>query len=475
MPQRVTIPFVGGTNRSKAVQVNNQSTVNLVNAVKGDGAKAPVVLESVAGMTEAGSAGNGPCKSSRLVNWQGDLYGVFGTQLVRISTTTGAAVVGTLGASSARAVIARGRDYLMLVDGVSGYTWNGTTFATIADADFPDAGAGGRPTHCAYLDGFFIVNDAETDNFYISAVEDPTSWNALDFEAASAAPDNALAFCTAFSMVYILGDETTQLYYNSGNADFPFAAITSATQEYGILAPDSLAESDDGVFFLATTPEGGRFVVQMIGQSAKIVTGDDQDDILADVEEPELAYGFIFQQHGISFYALQLDDGDLTLVYNITAGVWEERQLQDGSGWRASGHGILAGVNIVGSRLSASFYELRPDVYDDAGEELIRRRVTRIYHKDGMLLDWHQVVIDIEAGVGNDAVPEPRLRLRHTNDQGTWSNQMTARLGASGERQTRCVFNNLGIARAKQIEIEYAEATPFTIIAAYASLSVLDE
>ena len=475
MPQRTTIPFVGGTNRSRSVQVNDQATVNLINAVKGEGAKAPVVLESVPGMVELGAAGTGACRSSKLVNWKGDLYGVFGDALVQFSTTLGPTTVGTLSTTSGRAYIARGRNYIMIVDGTAGYTYDGTTFATIADADFPAnfTPTAGQPTHVTYLDGYFIVNDATTDNFYISAVEDPTSWNALDFEAASVAPDNALAHTASNSILYILGDETTQLYYNSGNADFPYEIILNATQEVGILAPHSLAESDDGVFFLATTPEGGRFVYQLRGQSGRVITNDDQDDILLDVADPASAYGFVYKQRGRSFYVLQLDDADLTLVYNINADRWEERQLQDGTGWRAGGHGMLDGDNLVGSRLAARYYRLDPNVYEDAGQELIRRRVTQIYHVNDHLMDWHEVVVDCESGVGNTDQPAPTIRLRHTNDNGDWSDQLIAPLGAAGDRRRRAVFRNLGIARKKKLEVECADPVKVTFIAAYASVTVL--
>ena len=232
--------------------------------------------------------------------------------------------------------IARGRSYIMIVDGTDGYTYDGTTFAQITDADFPGQTGAGSPTHCVYIDGFFIVNDALTDNFFISAVEDPTSWNALDFDAAAVAPDAALALASTESILWVIGDETAQGYYNSGNPDFPYEIILSATQEVGILAPYSIAESDDGIFYLATTPEGGRFVYQIKGQSGRVITGDEQEAFLQTVTDPGDAYGFIYKQAGKSFYVLQLSattgnyaKTSSTLIYNIKANAWETRELLD--------------------------------------------------------------------------------------------------------------------------------------------------
>ncbi len=469
---RQEIPLFGGEARSRAVSVNNQGTVNLMNAKKGYGAKAPIVLESVPGLVERAAGGDGPCRTPKMENWKGHLYAVAGTKLVQIDENLTLLEVGTLSTSQGVVRMARGRNHLMLVDGTAGYYWDGTTFATITDLDFPNGA-----THVTYQDGFFIVNDPSTDNFYISeTVEDASAWNALDFEAASVAPDAALAHASTASILYIAGEETTQLYYNDGNPDFPYAVYLHATQEVGIKAPQSIAETDDGVFFLATTPEGGLFVYRIKGTDGMVITEDEQDDQLAAVADPSTAYGFIYKQSGKSFYVLQLDNGLTTLVYNIKVGVWEQRQMQDESGWRASGHGVIAGKNIVGSRLAARFYELDLDAYTDAGEELVRRRVTEVFHNRGHLMDWWELVVDVDSGVGNSAAPDPMLRLRYSDDHGaTWSDQILEPIGKQGERMRRAVYRNLGASRHRIFELEYAEATPLTIINGYAVVEALSD
>jgi len=485
MAQRIQIPFVGQTAISRSVTVNNQATVNFMQAIKGAGAKAPYVLESAPGLVDIDTLGDGPLRTSMMVasDIRGlgkDLYGVFGTKLMAQTVNTGNVEIGTLALTVGRVPIARGRNYLMMVDGVAGYTYDGTTFGAITDLDFPS-----KPTHCLYLDGFFIVNDADTDNFYISALEDPTSWNALDFDSASVAPDKALAIASTESLLWILGDETAQAYYNSGNADFPYSIVLTATQEVGILAPESLAESDDGMFYLATTPEGGRFIYQIQGQSGRIITQDEQEAFLLTVVNPATAYGFIYKQAGKSFYVLQLGatsganaKTSSTLIYNIKAQAFETRELQDGTAWRAGGHGILGGKNIVGSRLQARRLELSLANYQDAGQEIIRRRRTQVFHNNNQLMDWWSVVVDVQGGVGNAVAPgeNPMLRLRYSDDSGqTWSSYLSQPMGRIGQTLQRAQFLNLGISRDRVYEIEYSDPTELPIIAAYAVVSVLND
>jgi len=488
MANRITIPFVGGQAVSKSVQVNNQATVNFMQAIKSQGAKNNYVLESAPGLIDRSSLGDGPIRTSQMVNssiraaaTSGELYGVYGTKLMAQTETAGNAEIGTLDASPYRVQIARGRTYIALVDGVSGYTFDGTTFAKIADLDFPGVSAAGKPSHMIYLDGFFIVNDALTDNFFISAKEDPTSWNALDFESASVAPDNALAMASTESRLWIIGDETAQAYYNNGNPDFPYEIILSATQEVGILAPYSLAESDDGIFYLATTPEGGRFIYQISGQAGRVVTNDEQESFLSTVTDPTDAYGFIYKQAGKSFYVLQFSAtggkdprSSSTLIYNIKAKAWETRELLDGSAWRVGGHGILGGKNIGGSRIQGQNMELSLITFTDLGQEMIRRRRTQIFHSDNKLMDWWCLILDVSTATTLSLTDDPKIKMRYSNDSGqTWSDWIIESLGKIGETLHRVTWDKLGISRNRVFEIECSEDLDLTLQAAYAEVEVL--
>ncbi|MGI9251125.1 MAG: hypothetical protein ACR2PR_08005 [Pseudohongiellaceae bacterium] len=485
MAQRVQIPFVGQQSTSRSILVNNQQTVNFMNAVKGSGAKAPVVLESAPGLVVVDSTvGDGPLRSPTMLpsrvrpaSTQAELYGVYGSKLMAQTSDQGNIEIGTLGTSAfaTKVRIARGRSHILIVDGSEGYTYDGTTFAAIADLDFP-----ANPTHCVYIDGFFVVNDATTDNFYISASEDPTSWNALDFEAAAVAPDAALALAATESILWIIGDETAQGFYNDGNPDFPYAIILNATQEVGILAPQSIAESDAGIFYLATTPEGGRFVYQIGGTEGRTISGDEQEDMLETVGDPTTAYGFIYKQSGKSFYVLQLgattgDDprDSVTLLYNIKAGTWETREINDGSAWRAAGHGILDNDNIVGSRLQAQNLRLDLNNFQDSGQEMIRRRRAQVIHNNNKTLTFWSLIVEVEGGIGTDLSPNPILKMRYSNDGGrTFGSWLEESLGAIGETLTRVKFDKLGSSRNRVFEIECSDAVELVVIAAYAEITI---
>ena len=339
-----------------------------------------------------------------------------------------------------------------------------------------------------YLDGFFIVNDALTDNFFISAVEDPTSWNALDFAAAAVAPDAALALAATESILWVFGDETAQGYYNSGNPDFPYDIILNATQEVGVLAPYSVAESDDGIFYVATTPEGGRFVYQISGQAGRVISNDEQEAFLASLDDPGECYGFIYKQAGKSFYVIQCGESaerlhvpgrtSSCLIYNIKAATWETREINDGTAWRAGGHGILDGDNIVGSRLQGRYGRLDLNDYTDAGQEMVRRRRTQMFHVNRTSIDFWALELDFEAApegtvaLGDGAV----IKMRYSNDGGrTWSDWLSHDLGGIGEYFTRIIWEQLGSGRERVFEFELSDAANLTLIAAYAEIGITED
>lgn len=486
MPQRLTIPFVGQEARDRSVAVDNQQTTNFITSIKGAGAKAPIVLETAPGLRFIDTAGNGPCRSPQMVQWfhpttrTTALYGVFGDKFVQLRDGLAPIEIGTLATTEGRVRIERGRTHMMIVDGQRGYTYDGTTFQQITDDDFPDIDHDpvGAPTFVWYQDGFFMVNNANNDNWHISALEDPDSWNALDFEAANTSPDRALAGVSSNSIVYIIGDETTELYYNSGNPDFPFERILSGTQEVGTLAPQSVAVSDDGVFFLATTPEGGRFIYRIVGQQGAVITQDAQEYQLNEVSDIENAYGYIYKQAGKSFYVLQLGDDQPTLVYNIRTGQFESRSMSDGTAYRVAGVGVLNGKNIAGDRRSARYYQFDLNHYLDGDDPLVRRRVTQIYHINNSLMDWHELVIDVETGNANALPPgdDPQLRMRYSDDGGlTWSRQLFAAIGKRGATGGRASYFSLGQSRNRVFEIEFSDQINMTISNAYAYLAVLDD
>ncbi|MDH3981274.1 MAG: hypothetical protein OES84_00060 [Kiritimatiellaceae bacterium] len=467
--QYKTLPLLGSDRGERSGSVSAERNVNLWSKLPKTGSKSPIVLYPTPGYTSFSATGESPNRGNG-VTFNGYFYFVASDSLVQISQEGINSIVGTFDTSSGRVQMVVGRDYLMVTDGGNGWTWDGTTFAKITDPDFPAS-----PSHCAYADNYFIVNKGGSDEFYISAVEDPTSWGGLDFEAASAVPDNATALTSNRKDLYILGSASVQVYYNSGNEDFPYVAYTGGTLDFGILAPHSLVDSSAGIFFLATAREGGIAVVQLNGFQAQIISSDISWD-LDGLTTTEDAEAFVYRIGERTIYQITFPTEARTFEYVIDYQSWTERKTYDSTRYAANGHAFLDGKNIIGEYDSGTFYLLDEEVYTDDGTAIERIRVTQPIHSNHNLLKFSAVVVEIESGVGLVAGQgsDPLMMMRYSDNGGkTWSSELTASMGKIGEYGIILEWTKLGLSRSRIFEFKVTDPVKVVIVNAYARVTVL--
>ena len=134
-------------------------------------------------------------------------------------------------------------------------------FVEITDSDFR---ANGDPQYVAFVDGYFVFTTDEK-KFIVSALNDGTSYNALDFGSAESDPDKVIAPIVYKNQLFITGVTTTEAFQNIGGADFPFQR-SGLFIDKGVAAPHSLVKSQDSFMFIG----GGE------NESPTIVTGKPQ-------------------------------------------------------------------------------------------------------------------------------------------------------------------------------------------------------
>lgn len=470
---RTTLPLAGGRHVDKAMQINNQQAVNWYPENETPGAKSSVVMKPTPGYVLSTTQGNGPCRS-HMVEFQNKMYWVSGAQVFSLDSAGTVTHVGTLLTTSGWCVLAAGRDYLMIVDGTDGWTWNATAFAKITDADFPT-----NPTWCAYIDGYFLANDSGTDRFHVSdltaGAENPTSWSALSFATAEADPDDAVAISKTFERIYIVGTRTTQIYINSGNPDFPFELLSNGVLEWGTESAPSIDVAEGVLFMLARTTAGGLDVIMASGFQARSLA---TPDLIAafDGFTTSNAEGFAYQQGKNTFYVLTFPTDDRTFVCHIETGEWHERKSKGIGRLRMRGHGFFNRRHYVGDYESGRLYYIDPDVYTENGVQILRKRVTVVVHLDGRDIECNRLEIEFKRGVGlvTGQGEDPQVMLRYSVDGGrTWSSELWQPLGKIGEYHMRAVWQQFGQGRSFMFEITVSDPVETVMIAAYADLEIL--
>lgn len=470
MSQRLEIPFTGPTLAGRSGRVNAERTVNLYPVVNTPTDKGTVTLYADAGTRKIGTAGNGARRSNG-VSFLGDQYYVNGTSLVRHQPGGAIGSVGTLASTPGRVTIAAGFNKMALADGQNVYTWDGSSFTTVSSPPFT------RPTHITYLDGYFMVNDADTDDWYLSAINDPTSWAAADVKAAEARGDGALALTSNDEDVFVFGNESYEVYTNNANPDFPFERYAGGVGQFGIAAPHSLVASSAGIFWLASVKEGGFAIMQMIGTTPQRISPDWLGWELEQLTNVADAWGFVANIAQRWRYQLTLPGAERTYVYDLTSQMWYERESYGFTYSTIGGHGFIPqrNLHVVGDARNTNVNELTFDVYTENDQPLVRSRRTQVVHRTKQRMTFNALHIDMETGVGLTAGQgsAPVVSLRYSDDGGdSWSDWIDGSLGAIGERHVEIVFYRLGTSRQRIFEIRVSDPVETVLIGAHAEISL---
>jgi outer membrane protein assembly factor BamB len=185
--------------------------------------------------------------------------------------------------------------------------------------------------------------------------------------------------------VYLFGDYSTEVFYNSGDADAPFQRIQGAVVGVGCSAAHSIARIQNAVYWLGGDDTGTGIIYRMQGYQAERISTPAIEAVIRGVATTDLANAraWTYQQGGHVFYCLNIPTVDSTWVYDASTQMWHERQYLDL--WsmkrhRADCHALAYGQNVVGDWETGAIYALDPDTYTDNGTSIARIRRAPHHH-----------------------------------------------------------------------------------------------
>lgn len=364
---------------------------------------------------------------------------------------------GTLNTSQGPLSMSTNGSQVFIVDGVDGYIYTiaTNTLATIATAEFLGGDVG------TFLDGYFITNEPGTQNYQISDSYDGTTWSSLDFGAAEGQPDNLVSLAALNGQLWLFGETTSEVHYNSGDTDFPFARIPGAILQRGCAAKYSPAVGNGTIYWLGND----RSVYRSVGYQAQKISTQAMDQAFAKFTAVSDAHGFAYVQEGHEYYVLSFPTQGQTWVFDALTQRWHERgewdaDVDDFWLWRGACAAQFNDLLYVGDYANGKIYTLDPQTTTDNGTAIVRMRRTP-HATNSMLRMFHRsLTVVIQTGVNDTALPsdEPQAMLRWSNDGGhTWGNELWRSLGAQGKYGRRVQWNRLGMARSRVYELRIAD------------------
>lgn len=464
--------FIGPSYTSQSVNVDCQRTVNMfpeINALGTGKEKEVASLVPTPGLRLLLTLADSPIRGLWTAS-NGQLFAVGGAKLYRISSLWVATELGSLITDSGPVSIADNGIHLVVVDGAAGYVWNinTSTYSEITDPDFPNA------DQVTFQDGYFIFNEVNTGNFFISGLSAVT-FDALDFAEAEGNPDKLVGLISSNQNLVLFGSQTTEVFYNSGDADFPFARIQGAVIDVGCAAPFSIAELVGSIYWIGGDSNGSGIVYRSEGFQAKPISTPAIEKVIRGLtsDQVEAATAYTYQQGGHLFYCLNLGGTNSTWVFDASTELWHERQylnLWSMERHRAECHASAHGESVVGDYVNGKIYALDPDVYTDDGTSIVRIRTAPHLSSGLKLVRHNSFQLDMEVGVGDGSLGQganPKVVFRWSDDGGhTWSNEREVEIGKIGERRKRVIVRRLGISRDRVYEVKITDPVKVVLIGA---------
>ena len=464
-------PILGSSYTTRSVHAAANRMVNLFPELILEGGKDAAYLMRTPGLRLLVTAGTGPIRGL----WAFGDYGyvVSGTTLYQIDNAWAATSRGTVLGTDPVSMADNGTQ-LMVAAGTHAYIYNAATvaFSEITDPDFPGA------TTVGYLDGYFVFNEPDSQSIWVTSLFDGTAIDPLDFASAEGFPDNLLAVVIDHREAWLFGTHSTEVWYNSGGADFPLERTQGAVLEVGTASSYCIAKLDNTLFWLAN--DG--IVYRANGYTQQRVSTHAVEQWISDNVDLSGARAYSYKQDGHAFLSLSFPDGDVTWFYDVATDRWHERAAWvNGAYERHQGvcHMVFNGEQVVGDRANGKVYAFDSAVYSDAGEVQRWLRSWRVLPPGINRLKGevhHSLQLDCEAGVGllTGQGSTPEVMLRWSDDGGkTWSNELWRSMGAIGVTGTHVIWRRLGSSQKLRDRVyEVSGSDPVRIIITGAEVDV---
>jgi hypothetical protein len=191
---------------------------------------------------------------------------------------------------------------------------------------------------------------------------------------------------------------------------------------------------------------------------------------------------YSYQQDGHHFYVLNSPSGNATWVYDSTTSqkakepYWHSRAAF--AGGRFSRHPgqtqvFFNGMNVIGDWQNGNLYQYVPGQALDNGAQRKWVRTWRATPRPSEEpLRFSALRIDMQTGIGIPDGTSPLVVLRYSDDGGhTWSREMYASAGKTGQTALRVMFRRLGQTRRNSgldriFELSSTDVFPASIIGA---------
>lgn len=461
------VPLTTGAYQARSLIASAQRCVNLYPEKNPEGEEFPMTFYPTPGLVKKGEAAGLSGWRCLYTSTDNRLFGVIGQSVVTISETFGLTTLGEIDSVLTPCYMLDNGNQIVLVDGTSqGYTIDleDLKYARITNEAFYGS------SRLALVDGYMLFNRPGTKQWYISLINE-ADFDSLDFASKSGSADHLVAVGVTRRNVFLFGQQTTEIWTNTGEANFTFSRLSGAFIEFGCASADTIAQADGSLYWLSRSKEGHCMVLRSVNYDRERISTFAIENEFQTYERIDDAFAYVHQMSGHYWYVITFPTANKTWVFDAATGEWHERAMLDADGnlnrHVAGCFTYWNGMHLIGAYDSGVIYELRLDKYSDDGKPSRRIRSFPHLADDGNRVTYQQFQAAMEVGEG-DFGAQPEVRLRWSDTKGaSWGTSISSSLGARGGYLKDCRFLRLGQARSRVFELSWSADCPTALNGAY--------
>ena len=325
------------------------------------------------------------------------------------------------------------------------------------------------------LDQYVCFTTPDGGEWGITALADLSSIDPLDIATAEGAPSNLVSLVCDHREVVLFCEQTTEIWSDTGAANFPFERAPGGFTEQGCAAARSPRKIDNSVFWLARDSNGRGMVYRNNAYLPIRISTHAVEYAINQYDDISDAIGISYQEEGHSFYWLIFPTGDSSWCYDVATGGWHQRLWRDSTTGllhrpRANSYAFFNGEHLVGDFENGKIYAMDLGVGTDDGKEIYRERAFELPDAEnkrvrmdmvelGALTGDEQLLIpngafqfgDFQPIAFQAAVPTlapPIIWLSVSRDNGQrFGYQRVKTLSATGQSMARVRWRRLGTGR----------------------------
>jgi hypothetical protein len=389
---RVPFDIVGSNQFGRYPKISSEQTFNMIIS---DGALVDFAgYELVANISTTGVSR--ALYNSVVAN---KLVAVINNGLYLIDQFNTATQVGTLNTSVGNCFIADNlASQIAVVDGTQNvYIYN---YATSTFQVVPITFNAG---YIAYQDTYFIAPDTQSDNWWLSAQSDGTSWPTIaqNNGKIETKPTKAVATVALDRTLLVMGTTVTEPWYDVGAQLFPYQRSNFFAIDYGCINPDTIGVMDNQCTWLASNEKSNiTIMTTQEGSQPQRLSNDGMDFVFANLIAPQNCYGFMFRMEGHMFYQITFVTDNITYLYDFNTQKFFSLTDENMNAHIARRVVFFNGNNYFISLIDGNLYKMNSSINTYNGAEIPRIRIcSNIRFPDAARFVIQNINLTMESGI----------------------------------------------------------------------------